>query len=362
MYENGLHFFLGAYTPRGFVSEFKELQNPKKLNSLFCIEGAPGCGKSTMIKRVVREFSQYDIPYIFHCAFSPSSLGAVYFPALKFAVADATYPHAVTPKSPLLFESIVSLYDCCDSIGLSKYREPLDTLSQIKERNISSCRRFLAAAGSLLSDTYLTALDFTDREKITRLVNRIFRKHQRSRPVKKGRELNFFMSAIVREGVLTYPENIKNLCRDVYTINDNCGAVSRIFMKEVRKAALENGFDIISCRCPTAPLDKIDHIFIPKLSLGFITSNRFHPLKENAAGKSIDFRSFTTDTPLKKDRFQSIEKAVLGIFDGAAQSLFSAGAAHEQIENIYLSLTDFDRVNRKSDELMYRIKTSLFLA
>ncbi len=368
--ENALHFFLGAHTPTGFVSQMHSLQNPEKINRIFCINGSPGSGKSTMINKIASEFSQYDVPYIFHCAFSPSSLDAVYFPSLGFAAADASYPHPIIPKCPGCFENMISLYECCDSEKLSLHRQSILELSELKRVSLGRCHRFLCAAGTINGDTYRTAAEYTDSEKIERFVYRFFHKFPKARLSCRGEEFNCFMSAFTKDGVVIYPESLSKLCSDVYIIEDDCGAVSKILMNKLRNTALENGYNIISCRCPTAP-DKPEHNFIPQLSVTFTVSNRFHPIKETVCGKTINSRRFT-DTDIstkkdrisfnkkaKKDRISFNKKAVFQIFTEAASSMSSAAKAHEETEKIYSSLTDFDKVNRITRDVIYKIKKTL---
>ena len=47
--------FLGANTPKGFVSFFDELYNPYDNCSAYIIKGGPGTGKSTLMKAICLE-------------------------------------------------------------------------------------------------------------------------------------------------------------------------------------------------------------------------------------------------------------------------------------------------------------------
>ena len=48
--------FLGANTPKGFVSLFDELYNPYDNTDAYIIKGGPGTGKSTLMKSVYAHF------------------------------------------------------------------------------------------------------------------------------------------------------------------------------------------------------------------------------------------------------------------------------------------------------------------
>lgn len=342
---NLLHFFLCANTPYGFISEMEQLHNPRLLKRLFCVEGSPGCGKSTLLKRIAQEFSGQDTELI-HCSFDPNSLDGVYFPHLGLAALDATQPHRISPMAPGAFETVISLYDALDEGELSRHREDLLELGEQETQSTQRYHRFLSAAGTILSDTYRIALEFTDAEKITRFVQRLFYKEVKLRLDRRGHEEVRFLSTGTPTGILMYPENIAKLCERVYLIEDDWGAVSRLLNAQIACVAMECGYDVIACRCPMSHLDKIDHLFIPALSMGFCTSNRFHPLRGVMDGKTISAQRFTDKSiRSRRERLHFNRKA-------AAQILLEAGSHLEQAqkirgleEEIYTGAMDFTKVD-----------------
>lgn len=88
------HFFAGALTPEGMVSFMESLT--EGCERRFILKGEPGCGKSVLLRRIVKEAlgRGYSVE-VFHCAFNPHSLDMVLIPALKTAVLDGSFPHAV---------------------------------------------------------------------------------------------------------------------------------------------------------------------------------------------------------------------------------------------------------------------------
>ena len=73
-----------------------------------------------------------------------------------------------------------------------------------------------------------------------------------------------------------FDDTAKNLCDRIYLIDDVYGASSRLLLSTLRGQALANGYDIITCYCPLAPFEKIEHIFVPELRVGFMTANDYH--------------------------------------------------------------------------------------
>lgn len=101
-----IQYFLGANSPSGFYSLYHELSDPAKFRSVYILKGGPGCGKSTLMRRVGRHglaagFRTEEVL----CSGDPGSLDAVIFPELGTAVVDGTAPHgAVTLGHLLSFE------------------------------------------------------------------------------------------------------------------------------------------------------------------------------------------------------------------------------------------------------------------
>ena len=92
--QKNLSFFLGANTPQGFVSHFDQLLKPDEGWRTFVIKGGPGCGKSTLMKRIYNNFAdRYDDMQLIFCSSDISSVDAVIIPQLKLSICDGTPPH-----------------------------------------------------------------------------------------------------------------------------------------------------------------------------------------------------------------------------------------------------------------------------
>ena len=87
-------FYLGANSPGGFYSLYDELLRPEEARSIYILKGGPGCGKSSLMRRVGAAMEEHglDVEYIV-CSGDPDSLDAVVIPALATAIVDGTAPH-----------------------------------------------------------------------------------------------------------------------------------------------------------------------------------------------------------------------------------------------------------------------------
>ena len=68
---------------------------------MYLIKSGPGCGKSTLMKRLAQAAEQQGQPIEkIHCASDPDSLDGVVFLQKHAAILDATAPHVVEPDAP----------------------------------------------------------------------------------------------------------------------------------------------------------------------------------------------------------------------------------------------------------------------
>ena len=81
-------FYLGANSPTGFYSLYDQLLEPEQAETIYILKGGPGCGKSSLMRRVAQAMEEKgaSVEYI-------ASLDAVVFPALNTAIVDGTAPH-----------------------------------------------------------------------------------------------------------------------------------------------------------------------------------------------------------------------------------------------------------------------------
>lgn len=343
-------FFMGANSPDGFVSFFNQLTDPE-LRS-FLLKGGPGTGKSTIMERAIDDADCGGIVEQIHCSSDPDSLDGVYFHEPGVTIADATEPHALSPCYPGAAETEVSLFGAMDSEPLAAQKEQIISLfSQKKTLNLR-CQNFLHAANTLLNDSFYIALENTDLDKVHRCALRLCAKEL---PKTKGQgvEHRRFLSAITPRGVVTYIGTALELCDRIVVINDEYGCSSRMLLSLIRSHALEMGYEIYTCYCPLNPLDKIDHLFIPALGLGFMTSHRYNKLDVFEPYRVINYTRFTDTAALKqrKQRLSFNRKASAELIAETISTLGTASRLHSILEAVYAQATDYQMVDRISAAL-----------
>jgi len=355
-----LHYFLGANTPQGFVSRFDQLGSADEGWRCYVIKGGPGSGKSTLMKRVAQAAAGLDPGMkLIHCSSDLNSLDGVIFPRLKISIADGTPPHVIEPKYPGACEVIVPVCSCWDDDKLYAARREIVAASRRISGVHEYCVRFLSAAGSLLGDTYRMALEVTDPAKVGRYAEAFVRR-ELGRPSEYApRESTRFLSAVTDRGPVLFEETARALAPRIIFVEDEYGAASRLLLGAVRAHALKAGFRVVSCCCPLAPFDKLDHLFIPEAGVGLMTLNRFHRLGL-VPERTIHARRFCDMDSLKlrRKRVSFNTRAAGQMLDQAALLMREAKLLHDGLERYYKEATDFARVDALAGGVIERVMTA----
>ena len=91
-----IQYFLGANAPSGFYSLYSCLLPPEEARAIYILKGGPGCGKSTLMRRIGAwaEEAGLETEYIL-CSGDPDSLDALVLPQTGTAIVDGTAPQGV---------------------------------------------------------------------------------------------------------------------------------------------------------------------------------------------------------------------------------------------------------------------------
>ena len=129
---DSVDFFLGTTTPAGFKGYFEPLRREPGMQ-MYLIKSGPGCGKSTLMKRLAVKAEQKGEPIQrIHCASDPDSLDGVIFLDKRAAIVDATAPHVMEPDAPGAEEQVVSLYHTLDADALHAHADEVKVLKNME--------------------------------------------------------------------------------------------------------------------------------------------------------------------------------------------------------------------------------------
>ena len=347
-----IQFFLGTNSPKGFVSLYHQWANQDHALAFYVLKGGPGCGKSTLMRRVAQnvEAAGFPVEYIL-CAGDPDSLDGIAIPKKRAALVDGTAPHSMDPAYPGVTGHYVDLSHGYDRPGLFAQRESI------------------IAAAQAYRACYPKAYDcFAEAERIRQHSQQIVRTHQTleaakacadallDREVKKpqdrqGRRHLRFLSALTCQGRIILTETAAALCPRIYAIQDHCG-LSHILLQHLETGFLDRGHDVLSCPSPEHP-DQLDHLLVPSLSLAFLT---------NPDPCSVPFRILQTEDWIEA----SVWSENRSFLDASRQSaeaqnqkglrfLTEAKEKHDHLEALYQPYMDFSQNQDRAEQIAAEI-------
>lgn len=344
--------FPGANTSNGFYSYFDYII-PKDVNRIFCLKGGPGVGKSSLMKKVARDFSErgYDVE-VFPCSSDPGSLDAVVVKKLKVVLLDATAPHIVDPKIPGAIDEIVNFGDFWNVDNLENNKVEIVQCN----KEIGSCFqrafKYLKAAEPIFYDIESKnsdAMDFGKLNKFTdEFIEELFKGIENKNELSNPRHL--FGTAITPIGHIDYADSLLQEAKKVYYLDGKIGYGKTTFLKRVYDKAVLKGLKVEVFHYPLIP-EKIESIMITDLGIAITTSSLFKDKNTINLGQFIDKEKIND----YKEELELDEKILDELINYAISNLKKAKSNHDVIENYYIPNMDFDKVDQLKEQLVERI-------
>lgn len=349
-------FFLGANTPKGFVSFFDELYNPYKTSGAYIIKGGPGTGKSTFMKKAAEEIEKRGISVErVHCSSDPKSLDGIIAPDIDFSLADGTSPHVLEPKFPGAAENIINLSQFWNESILKENR---DTIIRLTLEN-SLCHRrsvgYLSAAGSIDSQSKSLVQKFIRTEKIDSFVTRFTQRELKKKPLKEpGKRYRRFLSAITPDGTVLFEESLTRLAYRIIALEDKSSVASSIILQRIGDIAIRKGYDVIFCPCPLDP-SGCEHIIIPDAGLAVVTVKKEHPFTLQA-DRVIHCDRFVREEVSEYRQTLKLNLKLKNLLIGeSVRMLMQARQIHDLLEKEYAKAMDFDALTEYTEEFINKI-------
>ncbi len=148
--QNYLSYFAAANGYSGFRSYFHEVFKSEEFSKIYVIKGGPGTGKSSFMKRLLREKTEY-VEEAIYCSSDISSLDGVILSAEggRIALIDGTAPHTRDAEIPGAIDEILNFGDFWDSRWLVAKREEIISLTREKSKAYKTAYRYLSLAGEM---------------------------------------------------------------------------------------------------------------------------------------------------------------------------------------------------------------------
>lgn len=340
-------YFAAMNTHRGFLSYFPTLFAPYRK---YIVKGGPGCGKSTLMKKVAQAAENRKLEAIrFYCSSDSDSLDAVVIPSLKLAMLDGTPPHAQEPFCPGAVDSLVNLSAFWNPTLLQPHAKEIQTLSQSISLAYQRVYLLMGAVQKLETAIDLATGEVFDRKRAESILCRLIEKH-RIREEKTPTYLTLPATAFGVKGYLHFT-SYENQAETVIFVKDRT-VYSEHFFTLLKQTLVQNK---ISYTESLRPLDeKTESVFIPQKAILF---TRLAAQKECDGMINLDRM-----LPERGRGALFSHKALLREMDSLCQSILDMlchiGKQHDALESYYIAATDYQALNQYSEDLI----ASLFTA
>lgn len=346
-----VRFFLGSNSPGGFYSLYDRLIDPEQADAVYILKGGPGCGKSSLMRRVglrAEEMGE-QVEYI-HCSGDPDSLDGIVLHRAKTAIVDGTAPHVVEPVCPGAVESYVNLGDCYNRAALHRIRQQImDCMSGYKDC-YKRAYRCLDAAAQIDRDMRSLLVSQSLEEKASERARAILSREVRTSGSETGRVTQRFLGAITHRGTVICCETAHTLCKRVYALEDSFG-FSHLLLKHLLTGLTRSEYDVIACLSPMAP-DRLEHLIVPALSLAFVSAPPDCPGQKRPCRKiRMDAMADPDLLRQNKNRLRFSRRISSALTEEAVAALAQAKAMHDDLEALYNPHVNFEQVYRIADKL-----------
>lgn len=336
-------FFLGACSPKGFVSHYDSLLG--EVQQLTVIKGGSGCGKSTFMRSMGRaaQSKGLEVSYIL-CSSDPDSLDGVYLPELSLAYVDGTAPHVLEPK---LCGGSMNYLNFGEFYDREAMRPNEDEILEAQKQNadqypyVSAC----LAAADKLSDSIRHATEGRRYDEEMAAIAECLALSTLKPVGDTGSVARRFLSAVTPKGLHFCAQTPSQLCQRVYVLKDNYFLAPRL-LELLLTRARELGHRCIACYSPLLPDTVPTHLLLPEIGVAFVSENRDFPYRENSFCR-IDLDS--TLPPKVRKELDFYTKNISSLLYQSVSHLREAKRLHDRIELLCKPFVDFAAVSAMTE-------------
>lgn len=343
-------FFLGASTPRGFVSHYDSLFH--EVRYLTVIKGGPGCGKSTFMRAIGREAQQrgLDVSYIL-CSSDPDSLDGVILPQLSAAWVDGTAPHVLEPQLCGGSMNYLNFGEFYDSAAMQEKEEEILRVQRKNAARYPHVTACLAAADDLCGGVRLTTEKPSYREEMAAIAECVALSALKAVGDPQEGVSKRFLSAITPKGLQLCQNTPAALCSRVYVLRDHYG-LAPMLLEALQTRALALGHRCIACYSPLLPDGRPTHLLIPSADTAVVSESTELPYNAPCFCR-IDLNS--TLPPKARASLEFYVKTVSALLYQAVAHLRDAKLQHDRLEALCKPFVDFSAIDLLTRKTIRRI-------
>lgn len=227
--------------------------------------------------------------------FDPELTDGAFFPDVDVYIFNGNFPNKFNAYMPDCRQYTVNLGACANKKELFLNKSLIGEAMENERKYILKAVRFLSTAKTVIDDTERLACDAVNVEKIERFVSRFIKKEFGTVSSFAGKEYFRFLTVLTPYGISFNENTLTKMCPKLYCVDDKIGFVSSLLISQIRESAVLCGFDVINLMSHISKNKDAEHIIVPELGLGIITSNEIHPYKGESFRRINSQRFFESE-------------------------------------------------------------------
>lgn len=349
------NFYANGITSQGFYSLYQS--SIKDLERVFILKGAPGTGKSSLVKDVADSLLEngFDLELI-HSPKDNHSLDGVLIPILKIGLIIGNPPFAIDPQYPGVVEETIHFDNVLDLKRLATHKDEIISLVNQINASYQKTLDHFAQAKQIHSEKealYVQEMNFEKANVITNtLTERIFLGRNEDR---RANQRHMFFGAATPEGVINFIDNLTEEADTRIILKGRPGSGKSTMLKKLVNEASLRGFDTEVYQCGFEP-NSLDMVIIPELKFAVLDGTAPHPIEPTRGGDEVlDLYQLCFAKDVDTDsanELQEIDTRYKQQTTVAIQCLAEAKELHDQLKQIYTDAMDFEKVMERKKYIL----------
>ena len=329
-------FFASANSYSGFISYFDKIFNSSQFDRIFVLKGGPGTGKSTLLKKVAREFENDDVSLeLFRCSSDTNSLDGLILERenKRIAIMDGTAPHIRDAVIPGAVDVLINLGDAINNAALAEEKKRILELNLLKSNSYGRAYEKLAKSSIFDSNLKAELRSNLDSDALNSTCGELLNEVM-SFKCDSSSEIRLF-SSFSKEGYSSL--SLKGLSQ-CYTVSGKSGS-EYLLLTELSHKLEAHGVRFVKI---ISPLDKhiVEGIYFKESSVAIVGGQ-----DENCLIHTENFMNAENDDAFER-KLGALNECKNIYENEAAIELKSASLYHFELEKIYTKAVDFTVIDR----------------
>ena len=313
-----------------------------------------------MIRKITKELVRRGLDIeLLHCTADSNSLDGLIIKDYNIAVVDGTAPHMIDPKFPGCVDEIINFGEYWNESGLRKQKERIFILQERVKHLYKRVYNYLKASKIIFDNLEQIYGNFVNQRlievKAQEIMDEVFKEVKRRDKISFQRRM--FASGITPEGSIHFLDELFSNVSKRFIVTGNPGIGKSAVLRKIVDQAASKGLDMDVFYCPMNP-EKIEHIIIKELDIGFVTSVKPHILsniREN--DELVDMNSVLDYSRLKhvEEDINHDYSLAWSLFDKAVKTLVEVKKTRDDLEGIYAVNMNFQVTDKVGNRILDKI-------